>query len=177
MCRWASARRWCRSRQHWRDASTPLSDRYSTRTSLGDLSLPSAALNFERAGQICHFGLPKSGGAREREAGRWEGAASTPKEGAAAGECRCCFRPLARSGRHRRSHHPAGRPRLAGRRCMAAWTCPSHEAGFWRQWLGVLGAGDPGQRRLHGPRQLGHRPARRRPVQVRAACGSSAWPA
>ena len=36
---------------------------------------------------------------------------------------------------------------------------------------GVRRAGDPGQRRLHGPRQLGDGPARRRAVQIRAVVG------
>ena len=36
---------------------------------------------------------------------------------------------------------------------------------------GVRRPGDSGQRRLHGPRQLGHGPARRRSVQVRAVVG------
>ena len=34
---------------------------------------------------------------------------------------------------------------------------------FFRRMLAFAGPGLPGQRRLHGPRQLGHRPRRRRP--------------
>ena len=42
---------------------------------------------------------------------------------------------------------------------------------------GLRRAGHPGQRRLHGPGQLGHRPAGGRAVQVRPALGRRRWPA
>ena len=48
---------------------------------------------------------------------------------------------------------------------------PHHAGRLLAAVAGLRRAGDSGQRRLHGPRQLGHRPARRRAVQVRAAVG------
>ena len=48
---------------------------------------------------------------------------------------------------------------------------PPAGAGFWRQMAGVRRPGLSRQRRLHGPRQLGHRPAGRGAVPLRPALG------
>ena len=44
-----------------------------------------------------------------------------------------------------------------------------HGAGFWKKMMAFAGPGLPRRRRLHGPRQLGHRPRRRRPLRLHAA--------
>ena len=63
-----------------------------------------------------------------------------------------------------------GVPRRHARHCRRA---AAHRQ-LLAAMAGVRRPGDSGQRRLHGPRQLGHRPRRRGAVQVRPALGGGA---
>ena len=67
-------------------------------------------------------------------------------------------------------HSVARRPRVAGG-LHGTVDVPHSSSRFLAAMAGVRRAGDSHQRRLHGPGQLGHRPCRRRAVQVRPALG------
>ena len=100
---------------------------------------------------------------------RYPGCAEDEETGRSADRHRR-FRRHLHVGERRPRRRPVGRPRLPGRSAWQRGTArPSGR--LLAAVVGVLGTGDPRQRRLYGPRQLGDRPARRRPVQVRAVVG------